>query len=197
MSFKSRAAVLFLLISMLFASTASALGGERKGFFVGFNVGPAITSFTQTLNVGGQSINADRENKFGLGTDFRIGYAPSNQAMIYYTNKITWFSMENALGSNEIFVNGVGLLGVSYYMQPTHPSIYLTGTLGVSTWGIMDDINNAWNGFGLGAGFGYEFTKYWSVEAIVIWGNPGDSLSGIDVSTNAIGAMFTFGGTWY
>jgi hypothetical protein len=198
MSSKARAVVLFLIAISILAADAFALDGERKGFILGFSVGPGVTSFTQTIaDAYGNELESDRENKFGAGTDFRIGYAPSNQVMVYYTNKLTWLRFTNALDQDVTVVNGVGLLGISYYMLAEAPSLYLAATIGVSTWGVTDDFGNAWTGFGVGGTVGYEFMKYWSVEGTVMWGNPGDSEFGIDVSTNAIGAIIAFAGTWY
>lgn len=197
MRVKVTIAVIAALLTVWSASDISAFDGERKGFVLGFGIGPAVTSFTQTLAYQCQEVTSDRENKFGLGTDFRIGYAPSNRLMIYYTNKVTWLSIENALNEDVIIVNGVGLLGVSYYFKPEKPSLYLTGTLGLSTWGDYQEIGDGWSGFGIGAGVGYELARYWSVEGNLIYGKPGDSEMGLDVHTNALGFMVTLNGTWY
>jgi hypothetical protein len=195
---KACVVVLCLTAISIFAAEAFALDGERKGFILGFSAGPGMTSFTQSIaDTAGHKFESDRENKFGVGTDFRIGYAPSNQVIVYYTNKLTWLRFTNAFDQDVTIVNGVGLLGVSYYMKTEAPSVYLAATIGVSTWGVTDDIGNAWRGFGVGGTVGYEFTKYWSIEGTVMWGNPGDTEFDIDVSTNAIGAMVAFAGTWY
>lgn len=185
---------LVLLSCVCFSTDAYALDGKRKGFILSFGIGPSLTSYTQSVG----DFTSDRENDFGVGTDFRIGYAPSNQFMIYYTNKVTWIlGFENALDEKVTIVNGVGLLGLSYYFETAAPSIYFTGTIGVSSWSALEDSNDAWSGFGLGAGIGYEFSKYWSTEFNFMWGNPGDSIEGIEVETNAIGIMFTVNATWY
>ena len=197
MRMKMAVAVISAVLIITAVSDISAMDGERKGFVLGFGIGPAVTSFTQTLAYQGQELTSDRENKFGVGTDFRIGYAPSNKLMIYYTNKVTWLSIENVMNEDVIIVNGVGLLGVSYYLKPQTPSLYLTGTLGISTWGDYKEIGDAWSGFGFGAGVGYEIARYWSVEGNVIYGKPGDSEMGIDVNTDAVGFMLTLNGTWY
>ena len=41
------------------------------------------------MESGGET--SDRENRFGLQTDFKIGGAPSDQLQIYYTNKVSWY----------------------------------------------------------------------------------------------------------
>jgi hypothetical protein len=190
--------LLCLAIVSILAVDVCALDGERKGFILGFSVGPAVTSFTQKVALSvGDITESERENKFGAGTDFRIGYAPSNQLMLYYTNKLTWLRLTNTLNEDVTVVNGVGLFGLSYYLLPQAPSFYVAGTIGTSLWGVYDDLGNAWTGFGLGGTAGYEFTKYWSVEGTVMWGKPGDSAFGVDVSTNAIGVMIALAGTWY
>lgn len=191
---------LLLVLCPFFSSDVFALDGERKGFILSFGIGPSLTSYTQTLKIPVLGIDetSDRENDFGLGTDFKIGYAPTNQLMIYYTNKVTWiFGFENAAGDKLTIISGVGLLGLSYYLAPSSPSMYFTGTVGVSTWCSFDDLGNVWSGFGIGVGIGYEFVEHWSTELNVIWGNPGKEKKYGELGTNAIGVMLTINGTWY
>ncbi len=184
--------VLLFLLVISFSTNLFAFDNNRKGFVLGIGVGPALTSYTQEVVIFSKAVTSDRENAFGVATDFKIGYGASENFMIYYVNKVTWFSMDNALGSSVTIANGVGLLGVSYFLEPVAPSFYLTGTIGLSTWmAPFEDGSSTWTGFGVAAGGGYEFKEHWTVEAGLMWGKPGDTEMGIDVSTNALGVMFT------
>jgi hypothetical protein len=178
------------------ATPTHAFDGERKGFVLGFSAGASVTSFTQTLSGTFQG-ETDRENKFGFGTSFRIGGAFNEQFMFYYVNNVAWFSLENALGETVTIANGVGLIGVSYYLQPTPGGWYLLGVIGVSTWDAVFENSSASTGFGLGGGVGWEFAPHWSVEAVAEWGKPSDSEAGVDLETNAVSILVMIAGTAY
>lgn len=194
--FSSRAiAVVGACVLLNCASDAFAFDGQRQGFILGIGAGPGLTSFTQTLDLGswpgGGSETTDRENKFGLQTDFKIGYAPSNTFQVYYSNKVSWFGIENALGEDVIITSGVMGVGASYYLSPEAPSLFFGGGLGVSVWNApFEDGSEAWTGFGLYTWAGYEFSRHWNVELDVVWGKPSKQESGIEASANALSLMF-------
>lgn len=162
---------------LLLAVAAHAFDGSRKGFILGFGVGPGYTSFTQTVEIPAIDFDetSDRENSFSFATDFKIGGGITDQFLLYYVNRVTWFGMENALDENVTIANGIGGVGVSYYIQTTAPSLYFLGSIGLSTWmtPFEDEIGN-WLGFGVSGGVGYEFAAHWGVEATVNYGNPKD-----------------------
>jgi hypothetical protein len=178
---------------------AQAWDQQRKGFLLGFGVGPGFTSYTQTVAVSGGSsggtvsFESDRENSVGVMTDFKIGYAPDNSWAIYYTSKVSWFGMENALGNNVTIANGLGAAGVTYWFQPQAPSPFVAGGIGFSTWSLPfeDPAPDSWIGPGFFAGGGYEFSRHWSVEGYLSWGKPKDTIWGIEVSSNALSFMLT------
>lgn len=183
----------FVFVSV-FAAGAFAFDDSRKGFVIGISAGPSLTSFTQTIEFLDQEETSDRENSFGAGTDFRIGYGPNENLLIYYKNGVTWFSMENALGDNVIVANGVGGVGVSYFLTPEAPSFFLTGGLGFSFWMLpFEEGTDTWIGLGLSVGAGYEFAPHWVVEASAMYGNPSDEAGGLTATTNALGFMLTIG----
>jgi hypothetical protein len=145
------------------------------------------------LSYGGwsQSVESDREDKVGVITDFKIGYAPDNSWAIYYTSKVSWFGIENALGNNVTIANGMGAAAVSYWFKPQAPSPFVAGGLGFSTWSLPFEDNppDTWIGPGLFAGGGYEFSRHVSVEGYLSWGKPKDKMWGIEVSSNALSVM--------
>jgi opacity protein-like surface antigen len=184
---------LCLLAGLMTVSTAGhAFDGQRKGFILGFGAGPSMTSFTQTISYDGDSYTSDRENKIGAATDFKIGAGLNEQFLIYYVNRMTWFSLDNIIGESVIIGNSVGLLGVSYYLQETSPSPYILGLVGMSTWDApFESDSDAWIGFGIGAGFGYEFSPHWSFEGTINYGNPGKEEGGLEVSSSAFSICAT------
>ncbi len=187
--------VLGVLVGCIVLSVATnvlAWDGQRKGFILGGGLGLGMTSFTQTLEFMGMSETSPREDKFGFQTDFKIGYAPTDLLQIYYVSKVSWFELKNVFGDEVTITSGLGGAGVSYYLQPEAPSAFFTGGIGIATWDLpFEERADAWAGFGLYAGAGYEFTRYWNVEFDFVWGNPSEEVSGLKASTNALSLMFT------
>jgi hypothetical protein len=174
------------------AAVAGAFDGQRQGFILGVGGGAGLTSYTQTIAHGGGSVTSDRENEFPLMTDFRIGYAPSDALEIYWMSKVSWFSMENAYGDDVTIANGLGGLGVTYFLQPTAPSVFLAGGVGFSSWAApLEEGVEAWYGLGVSAGAGYEFAPHWYIQGDVCWGNPSTEEGGDDFSTNALSVKLT------
>jgi hypothetical protein len=186
MKFNRPAVAVFLVILM--AAGTGAFDGQREGFIMGGGLGLGMTSYTQTLEYGGDSETGDRENKASFITDFRIGWGVNQQTEIYYTSKVSWFGMENALGDNIVIADGIGGIGVSHSLQPVAPTWFLTGGIALATWSLPleEDAPDAWTGLGLYAGAGYEFSRHYSVEFDLIYGKPGDSFEGYDASTNSL-----------
>ena len=171
---------------------AAAFDGSRKGFILGIGVGPSVTSFTQDLTGLGQDLSSDRENEFGLATDFKLGYAPNEQLQIYWASKVSWFALDNALGETVTVANGLGGAGVSWYLVPQSPSVYFTGAIGFSSWAVpFEEGATTSYGFGIAGGAGYEFAKHWSVEGLVGFGNPSDTEGDLELTTKALSARVT------
>jgi hypothetical protein len=193
--YSSRLFAAFIILCL--TTSAQALDGQRKGFILGIGAGPGYTSYTQEVAVDyltyHESVESDRENKVGVITDFKIGYAWDNSWAIYYTSKVSWFGMENALGNNVTIANGLGAAAVTHWFKPQAPSGFVAGGLGYSTWNLPfeDNAPDTWVGPGLFMGGGYEFSRHWSLEGYLAWGKPQDSEWGIEVSSNTFSVMFT------
>ena len=187
--------VFFLLSSLTIP--ANAWDGKRKGFILGFGIGPGLTSFTQELAAwdyyqGWVRVKSDRSNKMAIMTDFKIGYAPTDFYEIYYTGKVSWFGLENVFGDKVTISNGVGALGATYYFAPQAPSPFISGGIGFSTWSApFESGSKTWTGFGLFVGGGYEFARHMSVEFDLLWGKPGTTESGIQINSNAFSVKAT------
>lgn len=183
MSRKFAGLCLFAVL-MAVSTPGHAFDGKRKGFVFGFGFGPSVTSYTQTMKSETESVTSDRDNHVSLATDFRIGMGLSEKLLLYFGERSTWFSIPVDNGTS-IIANSIGGLGASYYLSETHPSIYIHGLVGFSTWAPLKSLGDSWAGFGVGAGAGYEFSSHWSFEGSVNYGNPGKEEDGIDKTTNA------------
>lgn len=191
---KMRLFAMFVALTALFLSLrAQAWDDQRKGFLLGFGIGPGFTSFTQTLEAGGLSAESPREDKMAVMTDFKIGYAPDNSWALYYNSKVSWFGMKNVFSNNVTVANGLGAVAVSYWLKPGAPSPFLATGFGYSTWSLPfeDERPDTWMGMGLFAGGGWEFSKHASLEAYLCWGKPEDQEFGIEVSADALSLMIT------
>ena len=204
---------ILIAVIMISATSASALDGTRKGFILGFGIGPGVTSWEQEISGSflGISVSrkSDKESSFGLTTDFKIGGGITEQFLLYYENRVAWFNFDYAftdaqgnviLTESITFAHAIGLLGASYYLNVDAPSIYILGSVGLSTWSAPFESTweETWAGVGVSAGVGYEFAKHWSAEGTINFGKPGTELfPGIDYSINALSFLFTVGGTLY
>jgi hypothetical protein len=125
-------------------------------------------------------------------TDFRLGYAPTNQIVIYYDNKVSWFKTDygeeivvdlntgnaNVLGFADVMVlSGLTGFGVNYFFAPQAPSPFVTGGLGLASAMAFESGASAKIGFGFFIGGGYEFAPHWYVEGDLCYGSATNSES--------------------
>jgi hypothetical protein len=189
---KSGLLSLLIIIMMLLSSNAFAWDKERKGFILSLGGGGGVVTYKQTVSEGFQSIESDRENGFSFWTNFEIGYAPSNQIMILYSNVVPWFKMTNIYNSDVTMISGVGGPTITYYLQPSSPSFFIGGGFGLAVWQApFESGNDAWTGIGLIAKAGYEFAKNVNFAVHILYGNPSKTILGVEGETNAVNIGFT------
>ena len=137
---------------------------ERKGFIVGIGAGGALHRIPEGRVTGD---NLDR-SAFAFGTDFKIGYAPTDQFLIYYSAKAAF---PQATDYDAVGVSG---FGVTYMTRPTSPSFFVTGIAGESARATLE--SRDWSvGRGLGVGGGYEFKRHWSISGDALFLRMGDN----------------------
>ncbi len=181
----SRVLLVAALVGIM-AVGAAAFDGQKKGFLLGGGLGAGMISYTQTVEYGGLSITSDRENKGAFNTDFKIGWGINEKTEIFYTSKVTWFGVDNPIGDNVTFADGLYGIGVAHSFRAWIPTWFVTGGLAMSTWTAPFESNsNTWSGLGLYLGTGYEFARHYNVEFDVIYGNPGDSEGGMKASASS------------
>lgn len=187
--------VSFFLI--LVSSTAVPFDGSRKGFILGGSVGGGFDSFTQTLEFGGEELTFDRETKGAFLSDFMIGLGISEQVLLYYSNRLAWFGLTNALDQRVTISNGVSGIGISYYLN-SEGNTFVTSSVGLSLWDTpFESDSSTWTGFGLSGGIGYEFSPHWSVLALLLLGNPSDSELGVTATANSMAFGVVISGIAY
>lgn len=179
-----RIVAISVFIVLLFAELGHAFDGNRKGFVLGFGTGVGTVGVTQKAEFGGGSSSASEQHT-SLVTNFKIGGAPTDQIMIYWSGKVSWFGIENAMDEKVTISAGTGTVAVSYFWKPSSPCWFASGGLGYSSWDTpFEDSGKAWTGFGLFLSGGYEFAKYWSVEFGFNFGNPSTKENGIEFTSN-------------
>jgi len=174
----------------LFQSNLSAWDGQREGFILGVGIGGGVTSFTHEVEASGIKETSDRENKGGYATDFKIGYAFTNQFLLYYNNKSAWFNANNEKGEEVTILCAAGPIGISYYLSPDSPSLFLSAGGGVASWyAPLESDKEEQGGAGVFFGIGYEFIKYWSIEFNFMYTSTNRDEKGIETNTDAMSFM--------
>nr|MBN2276278.1 hypothetical protein [candidate division Zixibacteria bacterium] len=181
-----RAVLVALVMAFIFGMAAPgfAFDKERKGFILGFGLGPGFTSYSETRVESGQDDVTQDGSKFSFLSNFKIGYAPSNQLMVYWLSNVAWYGIDTSVemyydGDKESYLpyndvtllSGVGGIGVTYFFRPKAPSIFVTAGAGLSAMSLPFEGTDTRTGLGISGGIGYEFARNWCLEASVIWGD--------------------------
>ncbi len=179
--------VLTACITLAMVSTADAFDNQRKGFMLGFGLGPALSAYRPTWWSEGLPEIAP-----ALRTDFRIGFGPSETIQLYWMSKIDWFSMDNLLGNSVTVASGVGGLGMTCFLKRAIPCLYLLGGIGFSSWSLpFESGSETWYGVGLTLGAGYQFRNHLAIEAGLTSGEPSKTVEGLNPSASVIAIGFT------
>ena len=172
--------------SLLTISTAQAFDDQREGFLMGVGAGAAIVNTSST--------GLD-ESSFGFATSFRMGYGFNNQFLLYYTNDISWFGIDD-YRNDDTFISGGSAIGASYYIEENSP-IYITGSLGLGGFSNFTSDYSTDLGSTFSIGGGYEISPHVLLEASYQRTNADNYNEGYgaEMSTNAF--KFTVNYLWY
>ena len=155
---KSHLCAISIAILLMSAQAALAFNGERQGFVLGFGGGGGVTRFS---GPGGC------ESESAIGTTVKIGYATSDQTMVYWMSRVAW--LPDALDSDLTVSHGTGGLGVTYYTRPTAPSPFIVGSIGFGNMDLPFEDVPAETSFGIAAGGGFELTRHVALEGVLTW----------------------------
>ena len=139
---------------------------ERKGFVIGFGGGAALhraPDVTVTRDRFGRlTFSSTTAQNLAIVTDLKIGYAPTDQLLIYYSNKAAFTQ------ADDYDLVGLTGAGVTYMVKPTSPSFFITGAGGAGIGGTFIGSTSADRGFAWSVGGGYEFSRRWSIAGDAI-----------------------------
>lgn len=134
----------------------------RKGFIIGAGAGAGMQqspAFSGVDYFG--RFTVEGSSNPAVVTNFMVGYAPTDQALLFYSNRAVFTS-------NAAFdVLAVGGFGMTYMVRRTAPTAYVTGSIGrgvgLSIMGSSGDAGLGWSG-----GAGWEFRRHLSLEGDVL-----------------------------
>ena len=150
---------------------------DRKGFVL--NLGLGAARVTTSRDFGGSS------TAIGVGTDFKIGYAPSDQLLIFYSNDAAFHGQET---NDDLIGSGMSGVGATYFIGPEQNALYVSGSIGVAARNVLSSSGSvdAVTGTGFSLGGGYEFARHWLLDAEVVKG----SLDGMSFTTLRAGLIW-------
>jgi hypothetical protein len=133
------------------SETATA---NRKGFVIGLGGGAGRYTGSSTFGFSPGDGSA-------VVTDFKVGYAPTDQVLVFYSNQVAW------MHAGLYDLAGVTGGGATFMFRPTTPSAFVTGAVGASVGvvglgGAGDRAVDRGTGYRIGGG--YEFARRWSIE---------------------------------
>ena len=184
MSVQQRSSMRFRVLAFAWIAASSGLllapgegVAQRKGFILNLGIGGG--SFSAGAAEGGP-----RNSATGITTDFKIGWAPSDQVLLYYSNDAAFFS-DPTFDDDVINVSGLTGFGATWFVRPAAPSFYVGGSIGVSTWAFIsnDGDSDAITGSGFAITGGYEFARHFMIDADVVFGRPGDEFGRLSTRT--------------
>jgi hypothetical protein len=175
-----------VVLSLVLPNDSSAQ--QREGFILNLGVGgAAVTSKPDHAE-------AESWTDFAVGTDFKIGYAPSDQLLVYYSNDVAFSgSSDLEYGDDGILANGLTALGATYFLRPGERSFFVDGAVGlssrnfISTDGAESHQDSGW-GFAIGGG--YEFAPHWLLGADLIIGTLDPGFATLKTRTVRIGVSW-------
>lgn len=162
--------------AILGLAAPEGVAAQRKGFVLNLGAGVAMTN----LDFG----QGESRNRVGVATDFKIGYAPTDQLLIYYSNDASFFTIDDF--EDNLTVSGVSAIGASWFLQPAAPTFFFDaaiGLAGLTFFDTADGDSDGYNGLGVAIGAGYEFARHWLIDVDLIFGSPGEDGFSVDTRT--------------
>lgn len=169
---------LVLIIILIFLGQAFSFDGQRKGFILGGGAGFSINFLKYNWTMTGNNIDRSKEsnwNRLGIVADFKIGYAPTDQLEIVYSNKASIIPEVD----DTVPMFSLNSVTMNFYFKDPGPSAFISAGAGIMINGypfVQGAIVRT--GFGFHIGIGYEISKHWSLILEYIYGAPEDTYEG-------------------
>lgn len=138
-------------------ASASAFDGSRKGFVLGAGAGGHLATTTEKVLLDGIADRAT-DNRFGLSSDFLLGYGFNSKFMLLYQNSGTWYRSHGDLLHGDI-----GPVGFRYYPTGDEPGFFVGASGALGSLVNRDEFEGA-GGYGFTLTYGYEIKRHLSVE---------------------------------
>ncbi|HSQ43116.1 MAG TPA: hypothetical protein VLM37_12620 [Fibrobacteraceae bacterium] len=97
-------------------------------------------------------------SKYGLATDFLIGYGATEKLLLQYENSDSWYS-----AGSSTFYDAVGLFGCRFYLEDEAPSLFFNAQLGLASFVNYTESESA-SGFGWAGSIGFEPVSHLELE---------------------------------
>lgn len=138
----------------------------RKGFVIGLGGGVGqIRTTLPSFGSGSFTVGGGTDSTIGVATDFKIGYAPADRVLVYYTNSVV-FADSGRYDLLALTGGGVTVMG-----GPRAPTWFVSGSAGVGTGSVLD-FSGSSSGADFGSAFsvggGVEFARRWFLEGSVM-----------------------------
>jgi hypothetical protein len=180
-----------ILLIILFTKPLLLSGGERQGFIFSLDLGYGFIKYPEKMQYWSPAESSLNITKGGISTVGKFGYAPNNHLMILLLSPGIYF-LEETDSDKKIVLNGLSSLGISYYLNEYHPSLYFDGGVGLAIryfpFELEKDIEDLDMHFGIGGtlGVGYEFAHRWSVESNVYYSRFSFERDNVDITANVL-----------
>ena len=100
--------------------------------------------------------------------------------MVYWMSKVSWTGVTDTIWVTDTsfrdeditVVNGFGGLGITYFLSPQSPSLFVSVGVGLSGWAYPFENRDYWSGLGVAGSIGWEFRPTWILEALSACGLP-------------------------
>lgn len=149
--------ILYFLVLYPFGDI-EAFDGNRKGFFLGVGIEPGISAYRTVYYA-----DSHLYGKPSVTLNYKIGYASSEQLLIYFTVRssldggYTYNFEEGNFNHNSFDLASDGTFGMGFMIFPNQVNnFYFSGCFGLGTAINLDYFLVKSSGFGMSGGVGYE-----------------------------------------
>ena len=158
-----------ILLSLIMVSSTYSFDGYRKGFVLGFGIGPGVC-FDLPNRPGAN---------WGIHSDLKLGVGLNDGILFHYTGKQFWHGITEGT-RGDVYTVIQPSLGISYYLEPQAPAFFWTTGCGLSAALFIE------TGLCYFIGAGYEYSSHLNLEFNVIY-NVEPGIFNLSLTLNVLG----------